>query len=203
MRTDTRTFKNRVFRMVRSLGINSRRSKPLAKRIVSLFSHGAYDAHTGTFVEPLTTIGTIDLRLEILSETSHAVSIHADGEFIGSMTNAERTLVDVRPSSRQIELRDRMIDLVDRIREIRNAADRLGENEEIAIAGLLAEHDRHQTESISINPFVDVGIIDPELAMIHYEVCKDDGHRPGPYNPYGRVKSYMDRREAEFAAQAA
>src|SRR3546814_11605182 len=65
MRTDTTTFAKYVFRAVRDLGINSVRSKQVARRISSAFSYGFHNPYGDFSFEARKNIATIELQLNI------------------------------------------------------------------------------------------------------------------------------------------
>lgn len=158
MRTDTKTFAKRVFAQVRALGINSVRSKTVARRITSGISHGAYIT-SGDQFEARTEIGTLDLELAIRG-SFHSVMVFVDGQFAFSETTPDRRLVNLETTPGQRELAqpifEAMIDLY-------GAEDR-------DRPALQAAYDALRDRSLALNPFAHANEIDPalfELSLIH------------------------------------
>src|SRR3546814_17956750 len=81
MRTDTTTFAKYVFRAVRDLGINSVRSKQVARRFSFAFSYGFHNPYGDFSFEARKNIETIELQLNIGFSGFHGVDVIIDGEF--------------------------------------------------------------------------------------------------------------------------
>jgi hypothetical protein len=194
MRTDTRTFRDRVLRQVRALGINSNRSKRVAARIVDRVRNGSYmDAEE----KGRETLVSIELKLCLRSEDRHFVDVHLDGAYAFPATTDDWRLVSTEATPRQLELAAEMASLARHIGDLRQGvwmsqldADGAPDwdapsvcvqpalpQEHPEIQALLARHDAAQEESLRINRFADVRVLDPQLADIHYECCKDEGGR--------------------------
>lgn len=216
MRTDTRTFRDRVLRQVRALGINSNRSKRVAARIVDRVRHGSYmDAEE----KGRDSLVSIELKLCIRSEDRQFVDVHLDGAYAFPATCDDWRLVSTEATPRQLELAAEMRSLSDHIRDLRQGvwmsqldADGAPDwdapsvcvqpalpQEHPEIQALLARHDAAQAESLRINRFADVRVLDPELADIHYECCKDEGWRPAGYHSLDEVRAFLDHRRENAA----
>ena len=216
MRTDTRTFRDRVLRQVRALGINSVRSKRVAARIVDRVRHGSYMDAAEKGRE---TLSSLELKLCVRSEERQFVDVYLDGSYAFPATTDDWRLVSTEATPRQLVLAAEMASLARHIGDLRqgvwmSALDADGAPDWDApavcvqpglpqdhpeIQALLARHDAAQAESLSINRFADVRVLDPELADIHYECCKDEGYRPSGYHSLDSVRSYMERRREEAA----
>src|SRR3546814_13980210 len=89
---------------VRDLGINSVRSKQVARRISSAFSYGFHNPYGDFSFEARKNIETIELQLNIGFSGFHGVDVIIDGEFGFRASTNEGVLVDVEATPRQVEI---------------------------------------------------------------------------------------------------
>lgn len=184
MRTDTRTFAKRVFAQVRALGINSVRSKHVARRIVSGISHGAYMVGGEQFAAR-GEIGTLELELAIRG-SFQSVMVTVDGEFAFSESTPDRRLVslDTTPEQRDLAqpIFEAMIDLFG------------GEDHERP--ALQAAYDALRDRSLALNPFAHANEVDPALFGCYSDTVKEeDGRRPSGHVTVAECRSWLLRHQ--------
>src|SRR3546814_11377029 len=107
MRTDTTTFAKYVFRAVRDLGINSVRSKQVARRSSSAFSYGFHNPYGAFSFEARKNIETLEIQLNMSFSGFHGVDVIIDGEFGFRPSPHEGALAYVEPTPRQHETADK------------------------------------------------------------------------------------------------
>ncbi len=201
MRTTTATFRNRVFKQVRALGINHARSVEVTRSLVYTIRRQFNDAD----------IATLEMELDIFG-SQHLVRATVNGSIQVVASNADRTLVNIEPTARQIALCEEMRTLSSAIYDLlagEYARPRLANGEidwdgaliEIRpelghdapeVKALNARYDTLRAESLAINPWASGSYIDPDLAGFYSDIYKDEcGFRPRGYISYRAMDAYV------------
>lgn len=221
MRTDTTTFAKFVFRAVRDLGINSVRSKQVARRISSSFSYGFHNPYGDFSFEARKNIDTIELQLNIGFSGFQGVDVIIDGEFGFRASTNDGVLVDVEATPRQVEMCDELHDLMRATNTaISNACDAFAKEfgypqtnedcekrfefceQDSGIIAAQAHYDALRDESLAINRFAPGHYIDPALHYEYSDTYKYEyGCRPRGYTSVAEMKAYLEREHRDFDKQ--
>lgn len=210
MRTDTATFRRRIFAQVRALGINSVRSKIVAQRIVAGIRYDSYNPYNA--FDGRATIDSITMKL-LLGFGGHFVRVVLDDDTSFTESTDERILVDTSANDEQVALRPLIEDAAYALRRVRAAACRdwdeanghpatndLAEvrfrtvNEDPRCVAAQAAYDALRDRSLASNRFAPVSYIDPILASAYSDEYKEEtGSRPSGPQMYDDVVAFMDR----------
>lgn len=213
MRTNTTSFRKNVYNAVRALGVNCAKSRELACTIASDISNGAYTmmGRTPAFAE--INSFEVELELNIGSGYPQAIGVTVNGQRQFGATCNGGEIISVKPTERQVELRNLMEEArrnanrvcADACRawdaehgypDSNEKADQRYEdvNNDPAYMEAKAEYNVLRNESIAINKYVSATIVDPILYGEFSDTYKDvTGSRPGPDWTYEMILNWMDR----------
>jgi hypothetical protein len=220
MRTDTKTFANRIYPMIRALGISGKNSRLLASQVIQAVRCGSYNPYSanGGF-KAVKTLETINVSLFFAFSGDQFVQVEIDGELAFTVSNASRTLVSCDPTVEQVELADQ---LEDALRAYYNACSQAvtewdaqngspadteaaevryhAVREHPLVIATCAAYDQLRDESLAINRYAHVSYIDPMLFGEYSDAYKQEtGCRPRGHIRYSEAVSYFDRFERDAA----
>ncbi len=214
MRTDTATFRRRIFAQVRGLGINSVRSRIVAHRIVGAVRHGSYNPYNA--FEGRATVETVDMKLLFSFGGGHFVRVVLNGDLSFTASTDDEILVSTSPTAEQIMLRPVIEDAADALRAVRNAVcrewnDANGHPATIELCDVRyqavdadprsiaaqAAYDALRDRSLASNRFAPASYIDPILYSAYSDEYKEEhGTRPSAHHMYDDVVAFMGRMDA-------
>jgi hypothetical protein len=220
MRTDTKTFANRVYPMIRKLGINPKKSRILASQVVQAVRYGSYNpyAANGGFTG-VKTLETFDLSLVFSFSGGQFVQVEVDGALAFTVTTSDHELVSCEPTPVQLELGPKLEDASrayysacsEAVREWDAVNGYPASNEEAevrfhavgkhaAVIAARAAYDLLRDESLASNPYAHINYIDPMLFGEYSDCYKDEtGCRPRGHIRYSEAVGYFDRFERDAA----
>jgi hypothetical protein len=219
MRTDTKTFRTNVLAQVKALGINSNRSKIVAKRLASAISNGSYGSYGSAGFEGRKSFDTLELKLDFMFSGGQAVDAIIDGEYAMAASTDDQRLVDVEATAEQKAMRpafDMAIqDLYGSLSDACQAWDDVhGHPETFALADVRradvdlvpevvaarAAYDALVQRSVAMNRYAHATWTDP-IAFDSYSDCwKDEtGSRPRGYANREQILAYFAREQAGAA----
>jgi hypothetical protein len=220
MRTDTSTFRTNVFKSVRALGINSQRSKIVARRIASGIAHGSYTRYDGKVYDGVATLDTFELKLDFCFNGSQIVDVIVDGVRVFGASTDDHVLVSTEPTATQIALKPQLEEAAGRIRDVvADACDawneangnpttnelaekRHGEiNADPKVVAVRAAYAALRDRSLDSNRFATISYVDPALHSCYSDDHKDEyGFRPRGHVRYDEVVAFYERTAREHAA---
>lgn len=211
MRTDTATFRRRIFSQVRALGINSVRSKIVAQRIVSGIRYGSYNPYNAFEGRP--TVETVDMKLLFSFGGSHFVRVVLDDDVSFTASTDDQVLVNTSANDEQTALRPLLEDAADAVHRIRGIACRewdvanghpaTNELAEVRYQAVRADprcvaaqeaYDALRDRSLASNRFAPASYIDPILYSEYSDEYKEEtGIRPRGHHMHHDVVAFMER----------
>lgn len=224
MRTDTATFRSRVYKQVRALSINAVRSERVAKQIVRGISRGLYADFDQNGYEARKTINSLALQLRIRIDGAQYVDVLVDGELAFSTSTGDLILVSLEATAEQLEIRKDLEVLYRNINAVisqacirwENANGYPASNAEAdlrhdavnvdpAVIAAQAEYDALRDRSLAINPHAPLYTVDPQLSCSYSDNYKHvTGCRPRTYTSYADAKAFFadldNRHIANLAA---
>lgn len=225
MRTDTATFRANVLKSVRALGINSARSKVVARRIASGVAHGSYNRLGELRFAGVATFSSLDLKLTFCWNGAQVVDVLVDGADAFSASTDDCRLVSLDPTPEQERLRW----LLERARSTLCDAlssaclaweeahgrphrdeDRERRDQDVELDPAVSEaRDAYaslRARSLASNRHAHVCYVDPALHSLYSDVVKEDrGSRPTGHVRYDEAVEYLERsqdRDPEFGHAA-
>lgn len=219
MRTDTNTFRTNVFKSVRALGINSMRSKIVAKQIASGIEHGSYTRYDGKVYDGTKTLDTLELKLDFCWNGAQIVDVIVDGIRVFGASTDDCVLVSTEPTDAQKELRPRLEAAMEAIyREVADARRRWEEanpgvdagevrhasvQADPAVVAARAEYRALRKQSLASNRHAHIAYTHPALYDVYSDDVKEDrGSRPSGHIRYDEVVAFYKRRKEERVAAA-
>lgn len=213
MRTDTASFAKNAFKAVRSLGVNSVRSKHLARQIVQVANHGGYDAQGGE-IPGHTSFDAFRVALEFAFSGFQYVQIWDGDQPVFTVTTAGGRIVSTEATPAQIALRERM-EIAGRAiyassgelcaewekthgyPQTREAADLRHDFVEADPRHLAARaaYDALRDESLALNPFAPANVIDWKQWGHFSDWYKEEtGSRPGTHWRHAEMVRWLERQ---------
>lgn len=190
MRTNTKTFANRVFRDLRAEGLSSVKAKAARGAIVYAASQFGFPELSDT------------ARARVSMDSVEVQTVYIDDEgiarFVCELAPAHQPLIKTEPTAEQTALSNEMVDMLCDI----YAAE--GEEKDRLNAVYSAKRDA----ILAINPFVHANIADPDGMEFYHNIHKSEyGIRPRGFLTYEMMREKVERilRNAENVrvAQAA
>ena len=217
MRTDTNTFRTNVFKSVRAMGINSMRSKIVAKRIASGIEYGSYTRYDGKVYDGTKTLDTLELKLDFCWNGAQIVDVIVDGVRVFGVSTDDCVLVSTEPTEMQKDLRPRLETAMEAVYTAVTEAGRLWDeaNPDLdagevrravvemdpAVVAARAEYRALRKQSLASNRHAHIAYTHPALYDVYSDDVKDDrGSRPSGHIRYDEVVAYYTRRSEVRAA---
>lgn len=220
MRTNTTTFRSNLFKSVRALGVNSLRSKIVAKRIANGIAYGSYNSYGEKQFEGVKTLDTIELKLDFCFNGAQIVDVIVDGVRVFGASTDDHVLVSTDPTATQVALKPLLEEAAGQIRDVvADACDawneangnpttielaevRHGEiNADPKVVAVRAAYAALRDRSLASNRFATISYVDPALHGCYSDDHKDEyGFRPRGHVRYDEVVAFYERTAREQAA---
>lgn len=175
MRTNTKTFRNRVFRDLRAQGVSSTKAKRIRDMICMVAGMKGYPELSDE-AKVCITFESEDLQSVYIDDNGTPRLAYMPEAFL-------QPLIDVTPTDEQIALYDEMVNMLSDL----YAAE--GEEKDRLNAAYSAKRDA----VLAINPFVHAGTADPDGMEFYHNIHKSEyGFRPRGFITYAQMRKEVE-----------